>query len=235
MDKDILDFILDKQTSLLDEGPQITLSYAQSIDGSLALARGHPLPISGPEALVLTHQLRAIHDGILVGIGTVLSDDPRLTVRDLEGPSPQAIILDSQLRMPVEAKLLKQAKGPWIFCLEKHDEAKKKKLEQLGASVVPIAANEDGRVDLELFTEKAASLSLKRIMLEGGASLISSFLSAKLVNMVVVTIAPMFIGGLKALEIPLSIMESESFPRILNPRVKQLGNDLILWGDMERE
>src|SRR5690606_10285843 len=85
--------------------PFVTLSYAQSLDGSIAIRSGEPLVLSGPESLCFTHHLRSIHDGILVGIGTVLSDDPQLTVRHCEGESPQPIVLDSQLRIPSTARL----------------------------------------------------------------------------------------------------------------------------------
>jgi riboflavin-specific deaminase-like protein len=87
------------------ERPFVTLSYAQSLDGSIALHNHAPLSLSGPESLCLTHQLRSMHDGILIGIGTVLSDDPQLTVRHWVGHNPQPIVLDSQLRIPAKARL----------------------------------------------------------------------------------------------------------------------------------
>ncbi|HRE30133.1 MAG TPA: dihydrofolate reductase family protein, partial [Anaerolineales bacterium] len=77
------------------------VSYAQSLDGCLAAAVGAPLALSGPEALRFTHQLRATHAAILVGIGTVLADDPQLTVRLVDGVHPQPVVLDSQLRLPL--------------------------------------------------------------------------------------------------------------------------------------
>src|SRR5512133_2370683 len=86
--------------------PLVTLSYAQSLDGSLAAQRGTPLALSGPQSMELTHRLRAAQDAILVGIGTVLSDNPRLTVRLVEGSQPQPVILDSHLRFPLNANLL---------------------------------------------------------------------------------------------------------------------------------
>ena len=96
--------------------PFVTLSYAQSWDGSITTRSGESLALSGAEATRLTHQLRSIHDGILVGIGTVLTDDPQLTVREWSGPNPQPIVLDSQLRMPVNARLCQHAdKNCWVL------------------------------------------------------------------------------------------------------------------------
>src|SRR5687768_4642967 len=94
--------------------PVVTLSYAQTLDGSLALP-GRQLIISSPESMKMTHELRAAHDGLLVGIGTVLIDDPRLTVRLADGRNPQPVVLDSRLRMPLTANLLKHPdRRPWL-------------------------------------------------------------------------------------------------------------------------
>ncbi|MCB0123506.1 MAG: GTP cyclohydrolase II, partial [Caldilineaceae bacterium] len=94
--------------------PFVTLSYAQSLDGSIAAADGTPLRISGERAMTLTHMLRAAHDAILVGVGTVLADDPQLTVRLVAGSDPQPILLDTHLRTPVTARCLRNPRPPWL-------------------------------------------------------------------------------------------------------------------------
>ena len=85
--------------------PHVTLSYAQSWDGSITTIPGESLALSSETGMQMTHQLRSLHDGILVGIGTVLADDPRLTVREWTGNDPQPIVLDSQLRIPSSSRL----------------------------------------------------------------------------------------------------------------------------------
>src|SRR4029079_19395558 len=96
--------------------PFVTLAYAQSVAGSIALEPGRPFALSGPESMRLTHALRAAHDGILIGIGTLLSDDPRLTVRLVQGKSPQPVVVDSQLRTPLQARLFNGVppRAAWI-------------------------------------------------------------------------------------------------------------------------
>jgi len=94
--------------------PLITLSYAQSLDGSISANRGSPTAISGPQAMRLTHELRAAHDAILVGIGTILADNPHLTVRLVAGKNPQPVVLDSNLRFPPGANLIQEKIHPWI-------------------------------------------------------------------------------------------------------------------------
>src|SRR5512135_1934375 len=94
--------------------PRVTLTYAQSLDGSIAARSGMPLALSGTESMHYTHQLRAAHDAILVGIGTVLSDDPRLNVRLTGGLSPRPIVLDSSLRCPSTARCLEAGRRPIV-------------------------------------------------------------------------------------------------------------------------
>lgn len=94
--------------------PFVTLSYAQSLDGSIALGDGRPLALSSPPSLFRTHALRARHDGLLVGVGTILTDDPRLTVRHAAGPNPRPVILDTQLRTPLPARVFANPSRPWF-------------------------------------------------------------------------------------------------------------------------
>ncbi len=234
MNEDILQFVSRKADSKPAHWPQITLSYAQSVDGSISVERGKTTPISGPESLKLTHQLRAIHAGILVGIGTILADDPQLSVREVEGKNPQALILDSRLRFPIDSKLLQQSRKPWIFYAEEKKQAqdRRKVLEEAGAKVFPVAADAKGGIDLKNFLQKVHDLGLQNIMVEGGATLLTSFLLSRLAHKTVITIAPVFIGGLKVIDKMLIDHDQMNFPRILKANSSMLGNDIILWGDL---
>ena len=125
--------------------PFVTLSYAQSLDGCISARAGEALPLSGHQSLTLTHQLRAGHDAILVGIGTVLSDDPRLNVRLVDGKSPKPIVVDSRLRLPLDCKLLKQnSRHPWIVTREEPEKDRREALEASGAQVISCAAQCQG-------------------------------------------------------------------------------------------
>lgn len=231
--------------------PWVTLSYAQSLDGSIAVNQEEPLSLSGSESLQMTHQLRAAHDAILVGIGTVLADDPRLTVRLVEGANPQAVVLDSRLRTPPEANLFQRENAhiqgsPWIATTETVDPAREKALVKAGARLLKIPVDGEGRIDLSELLACLASLGISTLMVEGGARVIESFLKARLVDFLVLTIAPIMVGGLKAIKHPLSIPKipqefqngrstpldfpGRAFPRLENPRYQQLGEDLIVWG-----
>ena len=207
--------------------PQVTLTYAQSLDGSLAVRRGHPLALSGPESLKLTHRLRAAHDAILVGIGTVLADDPRLTVRLAVGRHPQPIVLDSLLRIPLKSKLVVEPAHPlWVATTPAAPAGRRMALLARGVRLIDLPAGPEGGVSLPDLLACLAKDGIDSLMVEGGARVIASFLSQRLANQALLTIAPCFVGGLPVLSDPVA----ESFPRLKDVQVELLGEDLIVWG-----
>jgi len=204
--------------------PLVTLSYAQSLDGSITAWQGSQLRLSGPESMALTHRLRAAHDAILVGIGTLLSDDPRLNVRLVPGRDPQPVVLDSHLRIPMEARLLRGTCPPWIATLPDADPQKQVQLEGRGARVIKLPPGEDGRVSLTALLECLGESGINSLMVEGGAGVLTAFLRQKLADRLVLTIAPVLVGGLRA------VGEISNLPYIKDVGYERLGDDLIVWG-----
>ena len=212
--------------------PWVTLSYAQSLDGCIAARPGQPLALSGPQSLVLTHRLRAAHDAILVGSGTVLADDPRLTVRLAEGKDPQPVIVDSWLRFPVDANLLRgHSPPPWIAARDEADQDRQRLLEMANARVLRLQADPGGGVCLVALLECLGTLGINSLMVEGGAHIITSFLREQLVDLLVLTVSPLLVGGLHALD-SLGENHPACFPRLSQPRYEWLGDDLVLWGEL---
>ncbi|MCC6604411.1 MAG: GTP cyclohydrolase II [Anaerolineae bacterium] len=209
--------------------PFVTLSYAQSVDGSITRRRGEPLALSGQESLTLTHQLRTGHDAILVGIGTVLADDPRLTVRLVAGPDPQPIIVDSQLRLPLTARLLTEhPRQPIVATTAAADPRRAAALQDAGAQVVRLPGTGNGRVNLPALLDWLYQSGLHRLMVEGGANIITSFLAAQLVDRLVITVAPLLVGGLNA----VGNLNGSGLPQLKNLHTQWLGKDMILSGDV---
>jgi 3,4-dihydroxy 2-butanone 4-phosphate synthase/GTP cyclohydrolase II len=204
----------------------VTLSYAQSLDGSIAAQRGHPLVLSGPESMRIAHQLRAAHDSILVGIGTLLSDDPSLTVRLVNGQSPRAAILDSRLRTPLGAKVL-HVGSPILFCTALASGAAEKTLVDIGASIERQSDNLTDQVDLPAMLARIKEMGFQRLMVEGGGQVITSFLRSGFVDRVVITIAPRFVGGYKAVN-----FDGVALPNLINVGMQQFGEDLVVWGEL---
>ena len=211
--------------------PFVTLSYAQSMDGCIAAISGKPLSLSGPQSLALTHKLRAAHDAILVGIGAALADNPRLTVRLVEGEDPRPVVVDSNLRLPLNANLLQNRSAPpLIATTEAADDERRKRLEAAGARVLRLPSNENGQVNLGALLDRLGELGINRVMVEGGAGIITSFLSERLVDHLVLTMAPVVVGGLPAVS-RQGQGDPTYFPRLRNLRHQRLGDDLVFWGD----
>ena len=212
--------------------PLITVSYAQSVDGSIALLSGHHLSLSSSQSTLFTHCLRALHDGILVGIGTVLADNPCLTVRQVCGRNPQPVILDSRLRLPLYSRILRQQMKPWIFTTHSADENRQAELEKAGANVIRVSADATGQVDLRALLPRLRNLGLASLMVEGGAQVIAGFLSARLADQVVITVAPLLVGGLRILD-NIGRINHGGIPRLLNVCYERFGEDLVMRGDLD--
>lgn len=211
--------------------PFVTLSYAQSLDGCIAGRPGQQLALSGQQSLVLTHKLRAAHDAILVGIGTVLADNPQLTVRLVEGRVPQPVITDSHLRLPLDANLLrKHPLRPLIITSEQADVGRQRILEEAGARVLRLPSDARGRVCLPPMLQRLHELGIKSLMVEGGARIITSFLSERLVDHMILTIAPVFVGGMRGVR-RLKHSGAAFYPHLSNMQHQPIGKDMIFWGD----
>jgi riboflavin-specific deaminase-like protein len=209
--------------------PWITLCYAQSWDGSITTRAGTSLALSGAASTCLTHQLRSMHQGILVGIGTVLTDDPQLTVRLCNGASPQPIVLDSDCRMPATARLGQQAgKRCWVLTTR----AAAPVPEQTGPELITVQQDADGRVNLPQALLALRSSNITSLMVEGGAKVISAFLRARLADALVVTVAPALVGGYKAVN-ELGFTTPQQLPRIAPLHTGRLGEDIIMWGNLQ--
>ena len=212
--------------------PRITLSYAQSLDGSIALENNAQLVLSNPISNRMTHHLRAHHDAILVGIGTILADDPQLTVRLSEGRDPQPIILDRQLRTPLESRIFQNERKPWIIAGREAPEIRRKMLEAAGATIHTLPTNEDVHIDLKALVGLLAKEGLRRLMVEGGAHIIRSFLEERIVDLIVLTIAPIFVNGLHSMGSGNTTFRSP-FPRMDQPHWQMFDSDLVLWGELK--
>ncbi|NNL77039.1 MAG: RibD family protein [Desulfobacterales bacterium] len=208
--------------------PFITISYAQSVDGSIAARNRQPIHLSGPESSALTHQIRAYCDAILVGIGTVLADDPRLTVRLAKGINPQPIILDTHLRTPPNAKLVKRSDpGPWIINETNSREDRTAALKKAGAKPISCVTAHDGKIDLCALMAMLSELKINSIMVEGGAQVITSFINSRLVDQFIITVSPRLVGGLQVID--SKGLNTESNLTLDRVSYQHLGDDLIMW------
>jgi diaminohydroxyphosphoribosylaminopyrimidine deaminase / 5-amino-6-(5-phosphoribosylamino)uracil reductase len=210
--------------------PVVTVSWAQSAAGAIARADGTPLRISGPQSMILTHRLRAMHDAILVGIQTVINDDPLLSVRLPEPlsqrpspphPQPQPVVLDSHLRFPAGARLLqREDRKPWLFHLDDPD-GRAANLQAHGARLFH-AGPGPGGLDLYEVLRSLGAAGVRSLMVEGGARVLRAFITAGFAEQVVVTVSPSVIQGLPGPGMP-GLQESLS---------DAVGEDTVTWGTL---
>jgi diaminohydroxyphosphoribosylaminopyrimidine deaminase/5-amino-6-(5-phosphoribosylamino)uracil reductase len=175
--------------------PWVTLKIAASLDGRTALADGASRWITGEASRADVQRLRARASAIVTGIGTVLADDPALTVRDaaldLGGRRPLRVVLDSRLRLPPTARVLDDAAPTLVFTTAAGTDASA--LEARGARVEAIAAR-DGRVDLEALLDRLAELECNEVLVEAGPVLAGSLLATGVVDELVLYLAPCVLG-----------------------------------------
>ena len=211
--------------------PYVVLKYAQTLDGRIATRTGDSKWISGEAERRVSHALRAACDAVLVGVGTVVSDDPELTVRLVAGASPQRVVLDSTLRVPSDAKVLDDAAHTIVVTTERSSPARRRALEQRGAGVRVVSAGPWG-VDLDATLTALRAAGVRSLLVEGGAEVITSFLRARLVDRLVVGIAPTILGAGKEAVGDLSIAHIADGLHLTRTSVHSLGTDLVLAADV---
>ena len=181
--------------------PFVTATWAQSLNGAVAAPDGGPLALSGPVSSVMTHRMRAAHDAILVGVRTVLADNPRLTARphpNVHARQPRVVVLDALLRTPATAALLAKVDGraaAVLFCGPRATEERRRALQAEGAVVEVVDEDAAGLLNIHAVLARLAALGVSSVMVEGGPSVLRSFADARVVDRVIMTIAPRFVAG----------------------------------------
>ncbi len=169
--------------------PEVTSKVAMSLDGRIATHRGESRWITGPRSREDGHRLRASHDAILVGIGTVLTDDPRLTCRVDGGKDPVPVVLDSDLRLPLAARLLTAGAPPVILCADDASER------VLPAEVARVPRRPEGGLEPVEALRALADRGLHRVLVEGGGQVHRSLLDARLVDTLHVYLSAVVVPG----------------------------------------
>lgn len=187
-DKSPVAAMFDAILSAPPERPFIVAQLGQSLDGRIATTSGESRWINGPAAIDHLHRLRAQVDAVVVGVGTVIADDPQLTVRRVEGPQPVRVIIDPRGRMPPSARCLAVGDRP---CLVVGDGAHKP---PLGAEQLLVTST-DGRLAPAAIVEALFARGFRKILVEGGATTVSKFIDAGMVDRLHILVAPMILGS----------------------------------------
>ncbi len=236
--------------------PYVTLKYAMTIDGKIAASTGESQWITGPAARARVHEERAKHTGIMVGIGTVLKDDPSLNVRDAEGPDPVRIILDSRLRTPLGSKVVETAalapKGQepqetvftagdtryprTIIATLVDDEEKLAPYKAAGCATILCEDDGSGHIDLPDLMKKLGKMKVDSIFMEGGSEAAWGALSSGIVDHVQAFIAPKLFGGAGS-KSPVGgagVPYPKDAIMLKDLTIEYVGPDILVQGDIER-
>jgi diaminohydroxyphosphoribosylaminopyrimidine deaminase/5-amino-6-(5-phosphoribosylamino)uracil reductase len=233
--------ILEKECHRLNEAfckyivhhePFIILKMAATLDGKLATRNGESQWITGETSRRFVHRLRDQVDGVVVGIGTVLKDDPMLTARIREGRDPYRIVFDSRLRIPENAKVVILSPSKTIVATtEMAPQDKIERLRKKGVRIL-ISGSKSGKVDLKASLLKLGEMGMMSLLVEGGSQINGSFLDQRLIDKIFLFLSPKFIGDPLAPGIfsgggVASLKEAISLKDL---KVRKIGEDILLEG-----
>ncbi len=216
--------------------PYVAMKYAMTMDGKIATYTGDSKWVTGEVARHHVHELRKRYSAIMVGIGTVLVDDPMLNCRIEEGVDPVRIICDSRLRIPLESRIVQTAKNiSTIVAYAVGDAEKEKALKETGVELIQI--NEKGRVDFVKLLKELGRKKIDSVLIEGGGTFHGTVLKSGMVNRIFCYMAPKLIGGKEA----RSPVEGDGFSymrealEITDTEIIKLGEDICFTGCVQKE
>ena len=212
--------------------PFVTLKMAETIDGRIATVTGDSQWISSPESLKFAHKLRAVNDAVMVGAGTVRADNPALTVRLVKGKNPYRIVVAGREELPSNCQVLANNHDLKTVVAEAGRSHRPSPQNKRASGLVrwELKADRRGRLDLQDLLEKAAAFGLQSILVEGGSALATALLKAKLVDKVVLVIAPKMIGHGTPVIGDLGIKKLADGIVLAGVKVRQLGPDVVVSG-----
>lgn len=216
--------------------PFVSVKWAMTLDGKIATRTGSSRWITGERARARVHHLRNEHDVIMVGSGTLMTDDPRLNARAEGARDPHRAILDTKLRIPLDAALLEleSEAETWIYCGPEANPEKRASLEAIeSVEVVTVPVDEAGLLDLKAVLTDIYRRGMLSVFVEGGGKVVGSLADADLIDRVYAFIAPKLVGG-EASPTPISgagVGEMSHALELVDVRTVQVGEDVLIVGD----
>ena len=218
--------------------PFIVLKAAMTLDGKIATATGQSKWITNETSRAYGYKLRDIYDGIMVGINTVIEDNPMLTARVDGGKNPIRIVVDSSLRIDINANVVQDKSAKTIIATtDKADKDKILKLQAQDVDVIVVDKDENDKVDIEKLLDILGQQNICSILVEGGATLSGSFVAKKLVDKVYFFIAPKIVGGKEA-KTPVAgtgILNLQEALALKDIQIEKLEEDILIIGRVNKD
>ncbi len=211
-----------------DYRPYVILNAAMTIDGKIATKKGDS-KISSKDDLVRVHKIRASVDAIMIGINTVLIDDPSLKVKYCEGKNPIRIVIDSKAKTPIKSRIISDKDAPTIIAVTKRAPIDRiNELKEAGAKV--IVCGEGENVDLTILLKSLKDMGIKKVLIEGGGNVNWSIISQGLFDELQVTIGPFIVGGKDAITLVEGngVEKMEEGIKVKLHKVEQHGDEVVL-------
>lgn len=218
--------------------PFIVLKAAMTLDGKIATATGQSKWITNETSRAYGYKLRDIYDGIMVGINTVIEDNPMLTARVDGGKNPIRIVVDSSLKIDINANVVQDKSAKTIVATtDKADKDKILKLQAQDVDVIVVDKDENDKVDIEKLLDILGQQNICSILVEGGATLSGSFVAKKLVDKVYFFIAPKIVGGKEA-KTPVAgtgILNLQEALSLKDIQIEKLKEDILIIGRVDKD
>lgn len=218
--------------------PFIVLKAAMTLDGKIATATGQSKWITNETSRAYGYKLRDIYDGIMVGINTVIEDNPMLTARVDGGKNPIRIVVDSSLKIDINANVVQDKSAKTIVATtDKADKDKILKLQAQDVDVIVVDKDENDKVDIEELLDILGQQNICSILVEGGATLSGSFVAKKLVDKVYFFIAPKIVGGKEA-KTPVAgtgILNLQEALALKDIQIEKLEEDILIIGRVDKD
>jgi diaminohydroxyphosphoribosylaminopyrimidine deaminase/5-amino-6-(5-phosphoribosylamino)uracil reductase len=176
--------------------PYITLKIAQSIDGKISLSKKEQTWLTGKESIKFVHKLRSEYDAVLVGAGTIKTDNPLLNVREVKGRNPFRVIVDGKLSIPVKSKVIDAVdpQSTWIFTTKTTNERMVKLLSEKGVRIFRIKSSRQNKLDIKKIIKRLAKHKITSLLVEGGSNVFTQFIEQELFDEIIILQAPKILG-----------------------------------------
>jgi diaminohydroxyphosphoribosylaminopyrimidine deaminase/5-amino-6-(5-phosphoribosylamino)uracil reductase len=206
---------------VIEKIPYITIKIAQSIDGKISADRDIQTWLTGEDSVKYVHHQRNMYDAVLVGANTIKVDDPRLTVRAVNGRDPIRIVIDGDLTISPDSKIIKMTgnEKTWIFTTENSHQKKIEQFEKLGIKIFQLPA-EKKMVNLDDMLKELGKENIISLLVEGGQQIFSQFISQALFNEIIILQSPKILGE------GMSAFEKNGIKKLKIKETEKLGEDL---------
>ncbi|MBO55696.1 MAG: riboflavin biosynthesis protein RibD [Dehalococcoidia bacterium] len=216
--------------------PFVIAKFATSLDGKISTNSGDSKWITGSESRAVVHEMRRTCDAVIVGVNTIIADDPQLTARDQNGQAlnqqPLKVIIDTHARTPTTSRFLSEPGEALLFCSENVSSERVSEIKQSGANVIPTKQSQEGLIHLPSVMEHLGRIGVVKVIIEGGGTILGSFFDNGLIDKVYAFSAPIIIGGMNAPSPVegIGVQRMNEVYELRNIKYSQMGNDWMTVG-----